>query len=399
MSSTAPTDEPTDRLHLILGDKRQGDYRRRGLSEIPAPLPAGLRRLDLSHNDLAELRLLSVPSLTELRLHDNLLTSVAMHRAGPLPFELQLLDLSNNRLVALPPSVLQLSSLRMLQLGGQRLRALPRQLSLLSCLAQLEAQDNELDQALVLDAPGLPQLSRLNLSGNRLSNLRLSLDGSIPLLTDLDLSSNKIITWPDALSGLPELRRLSLENNGLRSVRSSASLPNRRVWMPCSALHQLSHLSELNLARNELSELPPEIQPLTELTNLDVSAAGALPNLQPPRLQLPGLLCALALFPPLLTPHGPTAHKQANSRPLPPLTNVHTPLAGPGQPTQRRRLRLPSPHLLFRLNQVPLLPPCSMHFTKEATICSPSLPPFSHAAAVQPLSDAALSLARDHCSL
>jgi Leucine-rich repeat (LRR) protein len=271
MAEAVPT--APAKLHVILAGTRQGDYRRRGLSEVPEPLPAGLRRLDLSHNDLAELRPLSVaPSLTELRLLDNLLTSVAVHRAGPLPPGLQLLDLSSNRLVALPPSVLQLSSLRMLQLGGQQLRALPRQLSQLSCLAQLEAQDNELEQALVLDAPGLPQLRRLNLCGNRLRNLSLCPDGAMPLLTDLDLSSNRIEAWPDALSCLPELRRLSLENNGLRAVGSSASLPNRRVWMPRSAVHQLTQLSELYLARNELSDLPPEMQQLTQLTSLDVRA-------------------------------------------------------------------------------------------------------------------------------
>eukprot|EP00967_Tisochrysis_lutea_P022535 scaffold25703_cov35-Tisochrysis_lutea.AAC.3 len=258
------------RLELVLSS--HGDYSRSALREVPAGLPDGLTRLDLSHNELAELSPLGwLGELTELRLADNLLSSPALHRSGPLPPALRLLDLSSNRLVALPPAVLRLSSLLLLQLGGQRLRMLPRQLSQLAALVQLEAQNNELTEALVLDEPGLPQLRRLNLCGNRLRELRLSAGGAVPCLTDLDLGSNSIKVWPDALSKLPGLRRLSLENNGLTSLRSTSSLPNRRIWMPTSAIHQLSELSQLNLARNSLSALPLEIQQLKHLDSLDVS--------------------------------------------------------------------------------------------------------------------------------
>ena len=149
-----------------------------GLQAVPADVQAiadTLRTLDLSANELQALSLpASLPVLEELLLADNLLDAPTLQRLRPaLPATLRVLDLTANRLVAFPPLLLRLGQLTVLRVARQQLRALPSALSALVSLEELDASYNSLVSALQLDAPGLPRLRRLLLSGNCLTTLRL----------------------------------------------------------------------------------------------------------------------------------------------------------------------------------------------------------------------------------
>ena len=131
--------------------------------------------INAMENELQALSLpASLPALEELLLADNLLDAPTLQRLRPaLPATLRVLDLTANRLVAFPPLLLRLGQLAVLRVARQQLRALPSALSALVSLEELDAAYNSLGSALQLDAPGLPRLRRLLLSGNCLTTLRL----------------------------------------------------------------------------------------------------------------------------------------------------------------------------------------------------------------------------------
>lgn len=99
----------------------------RGLERLPGCLPRALRSLDASHNLLSALRaaeLGRLPQLRVLTLRHNRIATLRWHPCAPP--RLHALDLSYNRLAALPPCARPaLGALRALALAGNPLQALP----------------------------------------------------------------------------------------------------------------------------------------------------------------------------------------------------------------------------------------------------------------------------------
>ena len=251
-------------------------FSRRGasLTEVPADvvaLAASLRALDLASNQLESLSLPpALPALEELLLADNLLDAPTVQRLQPpLPPTLKILDLTANRLIALPPMLLQLPQLAVLRLARQQLRSLPKELYRLGALEELDVSFNRLESALPLDEPGLPKLRTLLLQGNCLRTLALEAD-ALPRLRTLDASGNKITEWPECLGKLGSLHTLLLGNNGLKSLVGSTLVAVKRMWTPGSGVHELLELSVLGAEHNDLRELPPTLRMLKQLSKLDV---------------------------------------------------------------------------------------------------------------------------------
>ena len=182
-----------------------------------------------------------------------------------------MLDLGANRLTILPPCVLRLRSLLVLKLDRQRLKQLPPELSLLPGLSELDAGFNELETALPARGaqPAKPSPARAALQ--RPVERRGKLDpDALPRLTELDLSGNALVTWPDDLGKLDGLNRLLLANNRLTTLVSSSTVAHKRMWVPSAGIHTLEQLIELSLAQNALSELPTALNHLRALRRLDV---------------------------------------------------------------------------------------------------------------------------------
>ena len=266
--------------------------------------PPGLEQLPiLSHLDLSDNHLTTLPSaglrpgwstlvdvgagflvykLVDLAKHGTAgllspgsplkVLDVSGNRLTALPPELgrlrlERLDLSDNRLTALPPSIGRLRPPAWfaffhgaephltLDLSGNRLTALPPELGQIADLVQLDLSDNrltDLPAALFL----LDRLHTLNLSGNQLGTVPPAI-GNLTTVVTLGLGDNQLTALPPELGQLAQLYSLDLSGNRL------TALPPE--------LAQASHLRHLDLSGNQLTDLPAGLGQLPQLDSLDLS--------------------------------------------------------------------------------------------------------------------------------
>lgn len=224
--------------------------------------------------------------LRELYIHNNEISMVADRALAGLK-SLQIFDLSNNKVVALPPELFKdcANSIKEIYLQNNSISVLaPGLFSNLDQLLALDLSKNHLTSAWINSETfsGLIRLVLLNLSHNRISkldttffkdlytlqilNLEHNLLEMIPAdtfapmnnLHTLLLSYNKI-TYLDAysLNGLYVLSLLSLDNNLLEGVHPEA-------FRNCSSLQ------DLNLNGNVLSAVPLALKDMRLLRTVDL---------------------------------------------------------------------------------------------------------------------------------
>ncbi|RXN30071.1 leucine-rich repeat serine threonine- kinase 2-like protein [Labeo rohita] len=212
---------------------------------------------------------------------------------------IRLLDLSGNELgnlsclMGMSALKQQIENLLRLDLSSNSLSEFPSVLCQnLRSLTRLDLQGNQL-QSLPVELLGLPALSTLNVSRNCIGPLLL-LDPTVrsPALRQLNLSFNQITVFPFQLGqAMDRLEELSLE--GLRSVdmrnNSISDLPGPSFWVSVNLrelmfshnqisvldlsgpAYKWARLEKLHLSSNKLTEIPPQIGMLEDLTSLDVS--------------------------------------------------------------------------------------------------------------------------------
>ncbi|TGZ70385.1 hypothetical protein CRM22_003229 [Opisthorchis felineus] len=195
-------------------------------------LPDGLGRLhelvslDVANNQLESLNDQSFAQLTSLEKLDaseNRLSSVSV-----LPPRLRQINLSHNRLEHIPAGLLEkLSKLQSLDLQSNQLAALvldnrdPSARSG-SPLVTLNVSLNRL--TMVPDVTGLTNLKELFLSDNRICTLSFASFRDCPLVT-LDLARNCIEQIPPGISAtLPNLIRLDVSANELTNLPTELGL-------------------------------------------------------------------------------------------------------------------------------------------------------------------------------
>eukprot|EP01127_Copromyxa_protea_P004346 TRINITY_DN14212_c0_g1_i1.p1 TRINITY_DN14212_c0_g1~~TRINITY_DN14212_c0_g1_i1.p1 ORF type:complete len:355 (-),score=73.25 TRINITY_DN14212_c0_g1_i1:53-1024(-) len=98
-------------------------------------------------------------------------------------------------------------------------------------------------------------LDHLDLSNNTLTSLP-STFSQLVNLTILNLSVNKLSSFPECILSLTKLKSLDLQHNSL------PSLPNN--------ISSLENLEELNLFANQLTKLPEELGDLNKLKKVDL---------------------------------------------------------------------------------------------------------------------------------
>ena len=159
--------------------------------------------------------------LTSLRLEGNCLAALPW-QLGELE-QLQQLWLGCNELTALPASVGGLRRLRELWLVGNKLHALPQSLGQCSRLERLELSDNLL--CALPDSVGrLARLEQLWLRGNQLAEVPRCLAHGLPSLTALDLSDNRLLRVPPTVAAPRALAHLKLERNGQLAFPDAATV-------------------------------------------------------------------------------------------------------------------------------------------------------------------------------
>ncbi|HEY3714949.1 MAG TPA: leucine-rich repeat domain-containing protein, partial [Jatrophihabitantaceae bacterium] len=213
-----------------------------------------LTELDLSDNRLTAVpdRIANLTALTKLHLGGNRLSTVP-DWIGNLT-ALTELDLSDNRLTAVPDWIGSLTALTELDLSDNRLTAVPDWIGNLTALTELDVGENQLSR--VTDAIGnLTALTKLRLWDNRLNTVPDWI-GNLTALTELDLSNNPLTAVPDAIANLTALTDLGLSDIGLVAVPE--------------VIANLTSLTALDLSDNQLTAMPDWIGNLTALTELDL---------------------------------------------------------------------------------------------------------------------------------
>ncbi|KAJ0639791.1 putative leucine-rich repeat domain superfamily [Helianthus annuus] len=167
------------------------------------------------------------------------------------------IDLSYRQLPFVPEAFGKLRTLVSLNLSANKLTALPDSLAGLESLEELDVSTNLFES--LPDAIGsLPHLQILNVSSNKLSSLPHGICKCRSLL-EFDASLNQIKRLPSKIGyGLVNLKKLLMPLNKLRS------LPN--------SIGEMISLQILDVHFNELKGLPPSIGMLKKLEVLNVSS-------------------------------------------------------------------------------------------------------------------------------
>jgi len=125
------------------------------------------------------------------------------------------LDLCEQQLTMLPPTVVELTNLEELYLDNNQLAELPAEIAQLVNLRVFSLTDNRL-KALPSSIVELKNLEWLYLGKNQLAKLPTEIT-QLPNLKVISLNNNQIKALPEAITNLPSLKVLSLYNNPLTS--------------------------------------------------------------------------------------------------------------------------------------------------------------------------------------
>ncbi|XP_063040499.1 leucine-rich repeat-containing protein 57 [Engraulis encrasicolus] len=133
---------------------------------------------------------------------------------------LRTVDLSNNKIEALPPFIGSFLHLKSLTINANRLTTLPNEIGKLKKLETLSLSGNQI-QALPACVNQLKALRTLILSGNQLRELPSGL-GALRHLDMLDLSKNRIQALPAEVAEL-QVIEINLNQNQISSVSPEVS--------------------------------------------------------------------------------------------------------------------------------------------------------------------------------
>ena len=252
-----------------------GSLSQLGLSECVERLQV----LDLSHNEISELKRQEIKSdsLLELVLSSNYISAVHGEALAGLR-RLELLDLSDNQLTRLPERLFgPTGDLLVLSLANNSLTKVNFEHSSLEKLEILDLSGNELT-AESLHFARLRSLAELGLSRNRVAG-RVRGDAAFPRsLEALRLDHN----MAGELKGLHQLINLKeLDASGNRMAAVPETLPaslthlhlgaNRIQEVRAGSLANASGVLVLDLSGNQLTAVPAALAGLGVLQTLDLS--------------------------------------------------------------------------------------------------------------------------------
>ncbi|KUG09120.1 leucine-rich repeat domain-containing protein [Solirubrum puertoriconensis] len=228
------------------------------------------------------------------------------------PQTVELLNLHNSGLDALPASVKAMPKLKAINLSNNHFKAFPTELFDLPNLEYVWL-DNVGLQSLILSPDlitkllksriafisvcnntklskvnslifTLPELQEIRLKDNKISQISLTkkADLSKSKIHKIDLSGNKLTAAPVLLTKLPTLRDINLSNNTIvtlddkfmetKTLRKVSIASNPLAGLPASIV-KLKDLNELDLANTMLIGLPDSIGTLNNLTKLTLPSS------------------------------------------------------------------------------------------------------------------------------
>ncbi|XP_058466642.1 toll-like receptor 6 [Malaya genurostris] len=248
-----------------------------------------LEDLDVSNNHFVLLPANGFGMLRRLKLlkiHDNEISMVGDKALNGLK-ELQILDLSSNKIVALPTDLFKdpSQSIQEIYLQNNSISVLSP--GLFSKLEQLQALDlsmNQLTSAWVNrdTFSGLIRLVLLNLANNKITKLESEIFSDLYTLQILNLRHNQLeIIAADTFSPMNNLHTLLLSHNKIKYLDayslnglyalSLLSLDNNvMTGIHPEAFRNCSSLQDLNLNGNELTQVPLALKDMRLLRTVDL---------------------------------------------------------------------------------------------------------------------------------
>lgn len=232
------------------------------------------------NNKVASLEGISwLPNLESLTVQNCGLKSVHSD-LGKLT-KLKTLNLSYNKISSLSnAAVTNLKLLENVDLSGNKLTALPTGAKNWTKAKKLDLSGNAMTQIPTGSIPYMKALTTLNLANNALANntsaLKTKLDKlkSLTKLTTLDLSGNKLTAFPTTpIGAMTKLQYLYLQKNSLTSIPSTIGkltalkvldASDNKITKLDAAISKCTKITKMNLANNKLKTIP-SLKALTKL--------------------------------------------------------------------------------------------------------------------------------------
>jgi len=199
--------------------------------------------------------------------------------------KLEKLDLSSNDLEKLPQEIIHLTNLKILNLSENNFESIPNQVFHLKNLNELNLSKNNI-KSILSDIGNLQTLESLDLSSNLIEFLPATFK-NLKFLRKLNLSHNVKLDFLMASNIIPELNRLeslSLVSMSLTAnyhffysqapgklVLEQPARSSKEINYLLNGVFKLSNLKHFDLEKNNLETIPIEIGNLTGIEELILS--------------------------------------------------------------------------------------------------------------------------------
>ncbi|KAM3113261.1 COR domain-containing protein [Phormidesmis sp. 146-33] len=169
--------------------------------------------------------------------------------------QLEILNLSFNKITVIPDAITQLQNLTVLDLSNNRIAVISDAIGQLKNLTKLDLFDNQI--TVIPDSIAhLKSLTELYLYNNRITVIPNAIT-HLQNLSELDLSINQITVIPDSIAQAQNLTKLYLSHNQITAIPV--------------AIAQLQNLIRLNLYKNQITVIPGSITQIQNLTDLSLA--------------------------------------------------------------------------------------------------------------------------------
>ncbi|KAF2224649.1 hypothetical protein BDZ85DRAFT_195180 [Elsinoe ampelina] len=289
-SELFPDVDPEEAVHgdnlkasVFAGVERM-DFRGNQLMTLPSGMHflKRLTTINLSRNQLGNTALevlTRVPTLKDLNLASNNLSGFLTQDLKMLA-DLEVLNVSDNKILNIPDSIHELSRLRILNVSTNQLTGVPMDALEGLPLVELDVSSNALVGALFpFSVTGLKSMEQLNVANNSLASLAFSESVALPNIRILKISNNRMVTLPD-MSGWSELVTLAAGGNKFNQLPQGFS-SLRRLRHADFSSNDITRIEERIALMDSLESLVLSANPLVEKRFLTMSAEAIKRALRP----------------------------------------------------------------------------------------------------------------------
>jgi len=285
--------------------------------EIPSCVGqlSAVQELHMVGNKIQSLDNLEFENLSRVRNMN--LNQNSIERLPPTVTLLQslvILELAANQLRTLPDTLSQLSSLTFLNVAHNQLESLPACLGEMSSLQLFYVSYNHLEQFQWPDAFAGMQLEEFVCAGNGL-DLIPSFVYQMKSLTFLDVSGNNLKKIDASIQNLVHLKSFFATGNQIQAVAEEfgclvhlveIDLSNNALTLLPDSFVNLTSLIDVDISHNQIQELAPDFRCFHRLAQLKVAhnRLRALPKVEYGSDTIPWISCEANELPPKITKKG-----------------------------------------------------------------------------------------------